>query len=60
METTRYCKELNAVEVEEPALPQGLEISRPGDLPSFQVFHLYTDAEGKMYIPFMQYIFDSQ
>ncbi len=56
MESVGFIEELNAVEVSEPSLPEGLQVSRPADLPNHQVHHAY-GAEGKKYIPLRQYIF---
>ena len=59
MESVSFRKELNAMEIEDAPLPQGLHVVRPDDLPFFQVHHCYKSGE-KMYIPFRQYIFDHQ
>ena len=52
-----FRQELNAVEMEDASLPQGLHVVRPDDVPFFQVHHCYKSGE-KVYIPFRQYIFD--
>ena len=59
MESVAFRQELNAMEIEDASLPQGLHVVRPDDLPFFQVHHCYKSGE-KMYIPFKQYIFDHQ
>ncbi len=51
-------EELNVVETDEPSLPEGLQVSHPSDLPFHQVYHSYS-FEGKKYISFRQYIFDT-
>lgn len=40
---------------EDHRLPQGLEVTQPDDLTSFQDHHCYTRG-GKMYTPFKQYL----
>ena len=59
VESVLFRKELNAMEIEDPSLPQGLHVIRPGDLPFHQVHHSYRSGD-KMYIPFRQYAFDHQ
>lgn len=59
MESVAFRQELNAMEIEDASLPQGLQVVRPDDLPCFQVHRCYKSGE-KMYIPFRQYIFDHQ
>ena len=58
MESIRFAEELNAIEIDEPALPEGLQVSRPSDLPFHQVHHSYC-SERKKYIPLRQYTFDT-
>ena len=58
MESVRFVEELNAIEVDEPSLPEGLQVSRPSDLPFYYVHHSY-HSKGKKYIPLRQHIFNS-
>lgn len=58
MESVRFVEELNAIEIDEPSLPEGLHVSRPSDLPFHQVHHSYS-SERKKYIPLRQHIFDT-
>ena len=60
MESVRFVEELNAIEIDEPSLPEGLQVSRPSDLPFHQVHRSYSSVElRKKYIPLGQYIFDT-
>ena len=42
MESVRFVEELNAIEIDEPSLPEGLQVSRPSGLPFHQVHHSYS------------------
>ena len=60
MESVRFLEELNAIEIDEPSLPEGLQVSHPSDLPFHQVHHSYSSVElRKKYIRLRQYIFDT-
>lgn len=52
MESVRFVEELNAIEIDEPSLPEGLHVSRPSDLPFHQVHHSYSSERIK-YIPLL-------
>ena len=45
MESVRFVEELNAIEIDEPSLPEGLQVSRPADFPFHQVHHSYSSVE---------------
>ena len=51
--------DMNAVIIKESCLPQGYQLSRWDDLPSYHVHHAYS-LSGELYIPFKQYVFDSK
>ena len=59
METVAFDLDMNAVIIEESSLPQGNQISRHEDLPSYHVHHAYT-LSGKLHVPLKQYICDSK
>lgn len=59
MDTVAFDTTMNTAIIEEPHLPQGYQITRCDDLPSYQVHHAY-NVSGKLQIPFKQYIFDSK
>ena len=58
METVAFDLDMNAVIIEESSLPQGNQISRHKDLPSYHVHHAYT-LSGKLHVPLKQYILTS-
>lgn len=59
LDTVAFDTTMNTAIIEEPHLPQGYQITRCDDLPSYQVHHAYS-VSGKLQIPFKQYIFDSK
>ena len=56
--TVAFDLDMNAVIIEESSLPQGNQISRHEDLPSYHVHHAYT-LSGKLHVPLKQYILTS-
>ena len=58
MESVGFVEELNAIEIDEPSLAEGLQVSGLSDLACHQVYHSYSFA-GRKYISFRQYIFDT-
>lgn len=59
MESVRFVEELNAIEIDKPSLPEGLQVSCPSDLPFHQVYHSYSSELKKKDIPLRQFIFDT-
>jgi len=55
MDTLTFDVDMNAAVIEESPMPQGYQICRSDDIPSYQVFHAYSPS-GKLYIPFKQYV----
>ena len=45
MESVRFVEELNAIEIDKPSLPGGLQVSGPSYLPFHQVHHSYSSVE---------------
>jgi len=60
IESVRFVEELNVIEVDEPSLPESLQVSRPSDLPFYYcTCTTLTILKGKKYIPLSQHIFNN-